>query len=205
MDLQTQHLEARTRQGQAVGPDAAVGINHRGALTCRKESPQRLNEPLGLRRIDLEKGVGCDAQFDAIKDLQQPGPSRDQVRLWSHDHIGGLGLQVQTNADDLRPALHPTLRQRLQPFELAVTANQGDQDFPRGRAHPQGEVAQAAFATEIDVDGPAGFLKIALDGLNQAIDAGIENGTVVEVDDFVAAAAVVTGPEAPVFGPFQGD
>ena len=70
MHLKAQNLQARACQGQAVGPDSAVGVDHRCALPCSKELPQWFNQPLRLGCVDLKEGVSCDAQLNAIKDFK---------------------------------------------------------------------------------------------------------------------------------------
>ena len=94
----------------------------------------------------------------------------------------------------------------FEPVELVVATDQGDQDLAAVVADPQGQVAQAALLLQMDVHRPITGLQVGLQGCDQGIDAGIEDRAAVEVDDAVAAAAVIASPQLAIaLAPFQGD
>ena len=94
----------------------------------------------------------------------------------------------------------------FKPIELVVAADQGDQNLAAVVADAQSKMAQAAFLLQVNVHGPVAGLQVGLEGGDQGIDAGIEHRAAVEVDDAVAAAAVIASPQLAIaFAPFQGD
>ena len=63
----------------------------------------------------------------------------------------------------------------------------------------------AKSAAPVAIDGPVAGFEFLLEGLDQVVDAGIEDGTAVEIDDPVGPTSVVARPQDPVSIAFQGD
>ena len=72
-------------------------------------------------------------------------------------------------------------------------------------ADAEPEVAQPLGFDEIVISRPAGVIKIVFERLDQRIQARIQNRTVVEIDDPVAATLVVAETQRPIRRTFQRD
>ena len=72
-------------------------------------------------------------------------------------------------------------------------------------ADAEPEVTQPLGFAEIVISRPAGLIKIVFERLDQRIQARIQNRTVVEIDDPVAAPLVVAETQRPIRRAFQRD
>ena len=108
------------------------------ALQGPKAFQQQGHEPFGLNRVDLEEGIGGDAEADAGKALPYKPPSRQNLGFGAHQGVSRLGLEVEADPHHLGPALQPVVGNLLKPIELVVAADQGDQDLAAVVADAQG-------------------------------------------------------------------
>ena len=137
--------------------------------------------------------------------FRQPAAASDGVGVGPEQLVGGTGLEIETDANHLGPALQPGLSQHFEAIELLMAGDQGDQHLAGVMAHPQGQMLEAPFAEAMAIDWPVAGFQIPFERGDQGIDPRVEHRAAVHVDDPMAAAAVVAGLEMAVFAALQGD
>ena len=83
-ELNAVYLPATGCYREAVGADAAIAVHHHAWRQARHGLKQERHNPLGLGGVDLEEGVGGNAQIQTTELLQEPAATSDHPGFFAH-------------------------------------------------------------------------------------------------------------------------